>query len=81
MYLVTSGDIEKVYQESSSPEEAALLLLETEDGPFGDLICVSKHEEVTKRVLDAKFFHTKTLLQQIEEETNQRVLNLHKEIA
>jgi hypothetical protein len=77
MFFVTSGDIEKVYHEGS-PEEAALLFLEAEDGPFGDLICVSEHEDEAKRFLDAKFFHTKTLLKEI----NQRVLTFtHEEIA
>ena len=80
MFFGTSGDIEKNYHHDSS-EEAALLFLETEDGPFGELICVSEHEDVTKRVLDAKFFHTKTLLKEIES-INQRVLTFtHEEIA
>lgn len=80
MYFVTSGDIEKMYHHDS-PELAAKLFLETEDGPFGGLVCVSEHEDETLRVSGAKFFHTKTLLQQIDEEASQRVLTLHEETA
>ena len=59
---------------SNSHEEAAIDFLDTEDGPFGTLLSVSKHHEPTK---EFKFFHTKTLLDDINLQTsNQRTFSL-----
>lgn len=76
MYTVTSGDIKRVYQHES-PDKAAWLFLETEDGPFGIITEVTWHSQDSD-LLGARFFHTKTLLAEIEEH-NERLLTFSEE--
>lgn len=76
-YFVTSGAIEKTIHHDS-PEEAAILFLETVDGPFGVLIAVDRLPKRSKS--ETQWFHTKTLLKEIETH-NQRILTLHEETA
>lgn len=60
-YYVTTGSTKRVMF-ASSPEEAAIIFLRVEDGPFGILIevCVSK-----SCVNGACFFYTETLLKEL----------------
>lgn len=60
-YFVTTGSLEGVMY-ALSPEEAAVNFLGIEDGPFGVLVAVS---EGCFNVVDAHFFHTKTLLKEL----------------
>ena len=63
MYLVISGIVEKMMS-SDSHHEAAIDFLNTEDGPFGTLISVSNKTASNKD--EDMFFHTKTLLSDID---------------
>jgi hypothetical protein len=69
MHFVASGNTEKTYHHLDTPEDAALLFVEIETGPFGEVVVVDEEGQ------ESKFFHTKTLLQEVEE-NNQRVLTL-----
>lgn len=61
-YYVSTGSFRRRIC-AASPEAAAIELLGLEDGPFGTLIAVSGSDFDS---IDSQFFHTKTLLDDID---------------